>query len=137
MGRTCVAGLMFAAVVVTSVARASAHHTVANSFDVRTLVSLTGRVTSVEWKNPHVIYHVAVLDTNGAEIDWQIESRHLQGMRRAGVEQDTIHAGDRVTMNAMPALDGSHHAATATIVLADGRRLSLCTVTNDACPGSR
>ena len=59
-------------------------------------MSLTGTVASVDWKNPHVIYHLAAVDPNGAVIDWEIESRQLQGMRRSGVEPDTVKAGDHV-----------------------------------------
>ena len=121
-------------VVLLSVVPSLAHHTVANTFDVGKLVPLTGAVTAIDWKNPHVIYHLAVSDVNGAAIDWEIESRHLQGMRRAGVEPDTIKVGDRVTMNVMLARDGSRHAATVSMVLADGRTLLVCTVTNNACP---
>jgi uncharacterized protein DUF6152 len=134
MGRTFVAGLMFVGAVGLSGAPALAHHTVANAVDVGKLVSLTGTVTAVEWKYPHVVYHLAVSDPNGAAIDWEIESRHPQGMHHDGIEQDTIRAGDRVTMNVMLARDGSHQAATASIVLADGRMLRVCTVTNAACP---
>ena len=134
MNRTLVFGLTVVVGLGLSSAPGLAHHTVANTFDVRKLVSLTGTVTSVDWKNPHVIYHLAVADANGTNVDWQIESRHLQGMRRAGLEQGTIHAGDRVTMKVMLASDGSHHAATASILLMDGRTFAVCTVTNDACP---
>jgi len=123
-----------ALLVVLSVVPGAAHHTVAYTFDVSKVVPLAGTVTAVEWKNPHVIYHLAVPDANGATIAWEIESRHLDGMRRDGVEPDTIKAGDRVTMNVMLARDGSHHAATASIVLADGRKLAVCTVTYNACP---
>jgi len=125
---------MFVLVFALSVAPALAHHTVANTFDVSKLVSLTGTVTSIDWKYPHVIYHFAVPDTNGGMSDWEIESRHPQGMHGAGVEQDTIKAGQRATMKVILALDGSHHAATAAIVLADGRMFPVCTVTNNACP---
>jgi len=134
MGRTFVAGLMFVGTVGLFVDAASAHHTVANTVNVGKLVSLTGTVTAVEWKYPHVVYHLTVSDPNGTAIDWEIESRHPQGMHRDGVEQDTVKAGDRVTMNVMLARDGSHHAATVSIALADGRTLSVCTVTNGACP---
>ena len=128
------AGLVFIAVFGLSAVPSSAHHTVAYTFDVRRLVPLTGTVTSVEWKYPHVIYHLAVPDTNRTQIDWQIESRHPQGMHLDGVEQDAIKAGDHVTMNVMLARDGSHRAATASIVLADGRTMAVCTVTYNACP---
>ena len=134
MGRPFAAGVMLVGVIGVSVAPAFGHHTVAATFDVGKLVSLTGTVTSVDWKNPHVIYHLSVLDINGAAIDWEIESRHLQGMHRAGVEQDTIKTGDRVTMKVMLARDGSRHAATASIVVGDERTFAVCTVTNNACP---
>jgi hypothetical protein len=134
VSRTFGAGVMFAAALGLSVVPTLAHHTVAYTFDVKKLVSLTGTVTSIDWKYPHVIYRLSVPDTNGREIDWEIESRHPQGMHRDGVEPGTIKAGDHVTMNVMLAIDGSHHAATASIVLADGRVFQVCTVTNDACP---
>jgi uncharacterized protein DUF6152 len=136
MGRPFAAGLMFAGVIGVSVAPVLAHHTVAATFDVSKLVSLTGTVASVDWKNPHVIYHLAAPDPNGAVIDWEIESRHLQGMRRSGVEPDTVKAGDHVTMKVMLARDGSHHAATASIILSDGRAFAVCTVTDNACPSA-
>lgn len=113
---------------------ASAHHTVANGVDTSKLATLTGTITSVEWKNPHVIYHLAVPDATGTRVDWEIESRHLQGMRREGIDSETIKIGDAVTMNVMLMRDGSHHAATASMVLADGRKVNVCTVTNNACP---
>jgi hypothetical protein len=113
---------------------AFAHHTVANTVDISTLVPLKGTVTAVEWKNPHAIYHLAVIDANRVMVDWEIESRHLQGMRQDGIQQDTIKVGDRITMNVMLALDGTHHAATASVVLPDGRTVRVCTVTYNACP---
>jgi Family of unknown function (DUF6152) len=142
-----------AAAVVLSVASfpvpvVLAHHTVALTHDVSHTVALTGTITSILWQNPHVIYHLAVPAapdsatgrprTRGLErifvVDWEIESRHLQGMRRDGVDRDTITVGDVVTMNVFLALDGSPHAATASVVLPDGRTVRLCTVTDNRCP---
>ena len=127
--------VLLTVLVVAPAARARAHHTVANTVDISRLVSLAGRVTSIEWKNPHVIYHLAVPNPGVAGwVDWEIESRHVQGMRMAGIDEGTIKVGDRLTMNVMLAKDGSHHAATASVVLPDGRKIDLCTVTNHACP---
>jgi hypothetical protein len=113
---------------------AFAHHTVANTVDIGILVPLTGIVTATEWKNPHVIYRLAVVQADGATVEWEIESRHLQGMRHDGIQPDTIKVGDRLTMNVMLARDGSHYAATASVALPDGRTVRVCTVTNGACP---
>ena len=55
-------------------------------------------------------------------------------MRRDGIQPDTIKIGDTVTMNALVALDGSHRAATASMILPDGRAVRVCSVTNNACP---
>src|SRR5262245_35084118 len=133
-----VAGISLALVLELIVAiPAFAHHTVANRFDVSTLVPLTGTVTAIEWKNPHAIYHLAVVNARGATVDWEIESRHLLGMQHDGIRQDTIKVGDRIIMNVMVARDGSHNAATASIVLPDGRTVRVCTVTYFACPSPR
>ena len=117
-----------------AVPRVQAHHTVANTHDITRSVALIGVVTSVEWKNPHVIYHLAVAGPDRAPVDWEIESRHLQGMQRDGINMDTIQVGDAVTMNVLLARDGSHHAATASVTLPNGRTVRICTVTNNACP---
>lgn len=111
-----------------------AHHTVARSYDVSHAVALTGIVTSIQWQYPHVIYHLAVRGEPGTSGDWEIESRHPQGMHMDGIEMDTIKAGDVVTMNVLVALDGSHRAATASVRLPDGRTVRICTVTENKCP---
>jgi len=111
-----------------------AHHTVSLTHDVSHTVALTGTVIEVQWQNPHVIYHLAVPDAQGVLVDWEIESRHVNGMHLEGIERDTIKVGDTVTMNVLLAKDGTHHAATASIVLADGRTVRVCTVTENRCP---
>jgi hypothetical protein len=129
MKSTCLAVLGILAAI-----PAFAHHTVAKTFDISKLVVLTGTVTSVEWMNPHAIYHLAVIDANGVAVNWEIESRHLEGMRLDGIQSDTIKVGDLITMKVMLAQDGSHRAATASVVLSDGRIVNICTVTYNACP---
>jgi hypothetical protein len=123
---------LFCVVLAGSVLQA--HHTVSLTHDISHTVALTGTVTEILWQNPHVIYHVAVPDAQGTPVDWEIESRHVNGMHLDGVERDTIKIGDTVTMNVMLAKDGTHHAATASVVLADGRTVRVCTVTENRCP---
>ena len=125
--------VVFGCVVIASSA-AAAHHTVARTFDVSHAVALAGIVTSVQWQYPHVIYHLSVHDERGGGIDWEIESRHPQGMHLDGIEMDTIKVGDVVTMNVLVALDGSRRAATASVTLPSGRTVRICTVTENRCP---
>jgi len=121
-------------VIVSVVPVVLAHHTVAYSYDVTRIVLLKGVVTRVQWQNPHVVYHLSAPVAGSSAAEWEIESRHIDGMRRDGVHQDTITVGDTVTMNALVARDGSHRAATASMILPDGRTVRVCTVTNNACP---
>ena len=129
MKATCLAILGILAAI-----PAFAHHTVAYTFDITKLVALTGTVTRIEWKNPHAIYHLAVIDASDVTVNWDIESRHLEGLRHDGIQWDTIKVGDRITMKMMLAQDGSHRASTASVVLPDGRSVKICTVTYNACP---
>jgi hypothetical protein len=55
-------------------------------------------------------------------------------MRQSGIQQDTIKIGDRITMNVMLALDGSHHAATVFALLVAGR--GSRTTRTSWCPGT-
>jgi hypothetical protein len=129
------AALVFVLLVVAfPLPAALAHHTVALTHDVSQTIALTGTVTEIQWQNPHVVFHLAVPAADGALVDWEIESRHPQGMRQDGIDMDTIKVGETVTMNVMLARDGSHHAATASVVLADGRTVRICTVTENRCP---
>ena len=126
--------LPLALAVVAAAPAIDAHHTVALTYDATRAVTLSGTITSVQWQNPHVVYHLAVKEANGEIADWAIESRHLEGMRRDGLEMDRVKPGDAVTMRVMVALDGSRRAATVSVTPADGRTTRVCTVTNNQCP---
>jgi hypothetical protein len=55
--------------VFASAATLQAHHSVASSYDTSQLVTVTGVVTTLEWHNPHVTFHVAVKNGDGSISD--------------------------------------------------------------------
>jgi hypothetical protein len=52
-----------------------AHHSVAASYDTSQTTTVTGVITSVEWRNPHVVLHLAVKNNDGNVVNWRLEMR--------------------------------------------------------------
>ena len=94
------------------------HHSFAADFDVAKPVTLTGRVTKIEWMNPHV--HIS-LDVN--EQAWSVELGSPNGLRARGWTAKTLKVGDVVTVEGSRAKDGGNLANASVIVLASGVRL--------------
>lgn len=62
--------------VFSSLARAH-HGSLANSalYDSDELIELEGEITEVLWRNPHARAHLSVVDENGEETVWEIETQ--------------------------------------------------------------
>jgi hypothetical protein len=101
-----------------------AHHSAAPAYDVDNKITLRGKVTQVEWKNPHVFYFIDVTDTAGKVTNWAIEASTPNQLYRAGWRKDDLKIGDTVTLaNSSPARNGSAKAYGGTLTLADGRKV--------------
>ncbi len=53
---------------------AMAHHAFAAEFDADSPVKLTGKVTRMEWINPHAWIHMEVAKEDGSTEIWMVES---------------------------------------------------------------
>jgi len=115
-----------AALSLLSVA-ASAHHSVAGQFDNTKHAQLTGKITSVEWINPHTYIHLDVKDEKGGVASWRLESLPTAMMRKAGLTKEMIMGdGSPVTADAILARDGTQNLAFVTkLTYADGHYYQL------------
>jgi hypothetical protein len=95
------------------------HHSFAADFDVTKPVTLTGRVTRIEWMNPHV--HIYI-DSDHER--WSIELGSPNGLRERGWTQKTLKIGDVVTIEGSRAKDGTRLANARLVVLASGARMA-------------
>ena len=100
-----------------------AHHSVPGQFDMSKPVTLKGVITKIDWINPHIYVHLDVKDGSGTTSTWALATLPTAMMRRAGLTRESLQGkpGEEVTINAVPARDGSKQLGWINkITYADG-----------------
>jgi hypothetical protein len=110
-------------ILLVAVATLLAHHSYTAEYDVNARVTLTGRVTKIEWTNPHVHVYLDVVDGAG-RVSWNIEMGSPNGLAGKGWTRKSMKVGDAVTVDGSRAKDGSNAANARSILLQSGVRLS-------------
>jgi hypothetical protein len=98
----------------------SAHHTVSSFFDTSNLVTLRGALTSISWRNPHVILRLETRGDNGSAAWWNVETLNMQGLSRQGLTQESFKPGDAFTATVCIAKDGTRWAVTHALTTPRG-----------------
>jgi Family of unknown function (DUF6152) len=104
---------------------ASAHHAFAAEFDANKPVKFTGKVTKMEWVNPHAWLHVDVKKADGTVENWAIEAGTPNVLYRRGFTKESLLVGTEVVVDGYQAKDGSHRCNGRDLTLPDGRTLFL------------
>jgi Family of unknown function (DUF6152) len=100
---------------------AGAHHSFAVFFNTDAkLVKLTGVVRDFQFRNPHGVITI-VVPRGQDEITWRAETNSPSVLRRRGWTPDSLHVGDKVTLEGWPARDGTRYIRLKSARLADGR----------------
>src|SRR5262245_58678007 len=101
-----------------AIPRAQAHHSFAAQYDAAKPITLKGKVTKVEWTNPHIYIYVDVPDEkSGSVVNWALEMGGVNSLIRLGWTRDSLKPDDEVTVEGSVARDGSHLANAKSIVL--------------------
>ncbi|HEY6923075.1 MAG TPA: DUF6152 family protein [Steroidobacteraceae bacterium] len=129
-------GLTALGLVALAVGEAHAHHSLTAEFDTRKILVLTGVVSHVQWVNPHIYVDLDVTDSAGKVASWHLECVPVAMARKAGVSMKTLMGnGERVTVDAFPARDGSPHLGfLAKITYPDGHHVQFAPMTPAADP---
>ena len=117
--------------LILSPSAVSAHHSFAAEYDANKPVTLRGKVTKVDWINPHSWVHVDVTDESGKVTNWSCETAPPNMLYRQGWRRDSLKEGDEVTIEGFVAKDGSA-TMTARSVLANGRKMFAGSATDGA-----
>lgn len=91
-----------AIVVLTCVAAAQAHHSIAGAYDRNRRVTVEGVIKELQFVNPHPFVVMAVND-DGRSLDWTLEMDNRWELVEAGFTNETLRPGDRVVVTGIPA----------------------------------
>ena len=100
-----------------------AHHAFSAEFDASRPVALRGKITKMEWINPHAWMHLDVTNDDGTVDSWMIEAGPPGALVRRGWTRDSVIPGTEVLVEGYQALDGEFRANGRDVTFPDGQRL--------------
>jgi hypothetical protein len=101
-------------------APAQAHHAFSANFDVDEMVEVQGRITALQWQNPHVLMRLETAEG----LTWEVESQAKNLLERTDIHAESFAVGANVALAGFPAREGRGVFALNAL-LADGRELIL------------
>jgi len=102
-----------------------AHHAFSAEFDAEKPVHLKGKVTKMEWINPHAWVHIDVEKEDGTLEKWMIEGGTPNALLRRGFTKNSLMPGTEILVEGYQAKDGALRANGRDLTLPDGRKLFM------------
>jgi len=104
-----------------------AHHNMSALFDFNDRVTLTGTLTKMDWRNPHINVFVDA-KRDGQVEEWSIEGPSPNFFRTRDISKSDIEQaiGKAVTAEVSRARNGSKSGLLRTMMLPDGKLVSAC-----------
>jgi hypothetical protein len=110
-------------VAATSPARA--HHAFAAEFDANRPVLLRGKVTKVEWVNPHAWVHMLITMSDGKTEEWMVEAGTPNTLLRRGITKESLLPGMEIVVDGYQSKDLSRRANGRDMTFPDGRKIFM------------
>jgi hypothetical protein len=107
-------------------ASVSAHHSFSSVFDASKRVTLTGTVTRVDWRNPHIALFFAARGDRGQAEPWVIEAGPPNFFQSRSIPKSEFEkaVGQLITLEVVRARDGSRLGSLLKITFPNGRSVT-------------
>jgi hypothetical protein len=107
----------------------NAHHAFAAEFDADRPIVLRGKITRIEWINPHSWIHMAVQGSDGAMQKWMVEGGTPNTLIRNGLTRDSLKVGTEIIVRGYQSKDELCEPACKAngrdITFTDGRKIFM------------
>ena len=103
--------------------QAPAHHSPNVHFDRSNVLEISGTITDVEWRNPHVQLSIAVPDENDDVVVWQVEENGLNFQQRRGISESDYEIGAPIKVAGFVGRRNPTALFAINTLLPDGREL--------------
>jgi hypothetical protein len=97
-----------------------AHHGAAEYDNTKT-ISLQGKVTTLQYLNPHALILFTVKDDKGQTAEWTAELQSPNLLSRRGWSRSTLKPGDQIIVTGHPVKNGAKAMSGQKVVFTDGR----------------
>ena len=102
-----------------------AHHSFSAEFDATQPITLRGKLTRMDWVNPHGWLYVDVAQPDGKMVNWAVEAGSPNQLIRKGLRQADFPIGSEVVVVGYRARNGKPMANGTSVTFADGRNFFL------------
>jgi len=127
--RLVLAALLLLAVAVGVPDAASAHHAFSAEFDANLPIKVQGKITKVEWINPHAWVHVETTLDSGESLTWELEAGTPNTLVRRGLTRTLLRPGTEVVVRGYQSKDRmctpNCRGSGRDMTLPDGRSLFM------------
>ena len=106
---------------------AFAHHNMSAIYDFNDRITMTGTLTKIDWRNPHI--ELIVDSKKDSDVQaWSLEGPSPAYFRARDINKSDVESalGKTVTAEASRARDGSRAGLLRTMTLPDGKVVSAC-----------
>jgi hypothetical protein len=122
MKKSLVVFVVFATLALTA-GSLFAHHGRGATYDGAKETKLTGVVTELAWRNPHVAIYMDVKGPDGKVTNWAFESSNTSTMSREGWSRNILKPGQEITVVFNPSRAGAPIGVVRSVTLADGKQI--------------
>jgi hypothetical protein len=97
---------------------APGQRTASAEYDAERKIKLSGPVVKIDWTNPSAFLGINVRDAAGTVAVWEVEIGNPLDLEKSGWKRDSVHIGDMVNLDGIPARGPELQAKANSVVLA-------------------